>query len=127
MRLRVLLPAREVLEAEVRRIVAEGPDGSFGILPRHRDLTAVLSPGLLLFEERTGGERYVAVDRGTLVKRGSEVIVAVRDAVEGDELSTLRDAVEGRFEVIDERERATRAALAQLEARFIRRFLEQER
>lgn len=127
MRLRILVPAREVLDEEVGRIVAEGPDGSFGILPRHIDVAAVLAPGILLYEDRGGRERWVATDRGTLVKRGGEVSVSVRDAVVGEDLATLRAAVEDRFEAVDERERSTRAALAQLEARFIRRLLEHER
>lgn len=127
MRLRVTVPTRQVLaEDGVRRIVAESPAGSFGLLPRHVDRATALVPGILLFEDADGAERLLAVDRGLLVKYGDEVLVAVRRAVAGDELESLRDTVRRRFVALDERERRARTALAELETRFLRRFVEQQ-
>jgi F-type H+-transporting ATPase subunit epsilon len=126
-RLRVTVPTRQVLaEDGVRRIVAESPAGSFGLLPRHVDRATALVPGILLFEDADGAERLLAVDRGLLVKYGDEVLVAVRRAVAGDELESLRDTVRRRFVALDERERRARTALAELETRFLRRFVEQQ-
>lgn len=125
MRLRVQVPTERLLEEDVGKVVAEGVEGSIGILPRHIDYVAVLVPGILTFEEPDGGERLLAVDRGVLVKRGDLVTVSVRDAVRGEDLATLRQTVRERFEKIDQRERGARSALAQLEARFIRHFLQQ--
>lgn len=126
MRLAVLIPSRVVLRDDVSAVVAEGEEGSFGILPRHVDYVTSLVPGILTYErEEDGSERIVALDRGTLVKVGAEVLVSVRDAVEGDDLETLRQTVERRFRTLDQKERDARSALATLEARFIRRFLEQ--
>jgi len=124
-KLEVFVPTALLLEAEADRIVAEAVEGSLGILPRHIDYVAVLVPGILTFDTPEGEERLVAVDRGLLVKRGDRVTVSVRDAVRGDELSTLRRTVRERFERLDQREREARTALARLEARFIRHFLEQ--
>jgi F-type H+-transporting ATPase subunit epsilon len=64
----------------------------------------------------------VAVFAGTLVKCGDTVRVAVRGAVEGDDLGALRRRVEAEFRRHDEDERDARAALARLEASMIRRF-----
>lgn len=126
MRLEILIPSRVVLRDDVRAVTAEGEEGSFGILPRHVDYVTSLVPGILTYErEEDGSERIVALDRGTLVKVGAEVLVSVRDAVEGDDLETLRHTVESRFRTLDQKEREARSALATLEARFIRRFLEQ--
>ena len=126
MRLRIVVPTRRVLEVDgVRRVVAESPKGSFGLLPRHVDYATALVPGILLFEDATGEERLVAVDRGVLGQCGDDVFVSIRRAVAGDELETLRETVRTRFEALDERERRARMALAELESRFIRRFVEQ--
>jgi len=126
MRLEVLIPSRVVVREEVTSIVAEGEEGSFGILPRHVDYVTALIPGILIYEREVDGvEGILALDQGTLVKVGQEVLVSVRDAVEGDDLERLRETVEERFRTFDEREREARSALATLEARFIRRFLEQ--
>lgn len=126
MRLQIVVPTRRVLMAEeVRRVVAESTAGSFGLLPRHLDYAVGLVPGILLFEGPGGEERLVAVDRGVLVKCGDDVRVSVRRAVVGDDLESLRKTVRTRFEMLDERERRARTALAELESRFIRRFVEQ--
>jgi len=122
MQLRVITPMAVRLDLPVRRIVAEAPDGSFGILPGHIDFVSELAPGILLYETEEGAERFVAINSGTLVKCGAQVRVAVRGAFEGDDLSELRARVEADFRRSDEDERASRAALARLEAGMIRRF-----
>lgn len=122
MRLEVITPMAVCVDRPVRRIVAEGPDGRFGILPGHIDFVSALVPGILLYETENGAERFVAVNAGTLVKCGDEVQVAVRGAVEGDDLGALRARVEVEFRQHDETERDARAALARLEASMIRRF-----
>ncbi|WP_296763234.1 F0F1 ATP synthase subunit epsilon [Sediminimonas sp.] len=122
MRLEVLTPARRCLDRQVRRIVAEAPDGHFGLLPRHGDFVSELVPGILVYTSEEGAERFVAVNSGTLVKCGDEVRVAVRGAVEGHDLARLRRRVEEEFRRQDETEHEARAALARLEASMIRRF-----
>lgn len=128
MRIEILLPSRVLASEEVSSVVAEGREGSFGVLERHIDYVSALVPGILTFTRKEDGtERIFAVDQGTLVKVGAEILVSVRDAVEGDDLLTLRRTVERRFRTLDEKERRARSALATLESRFIRRFIEQVR
>ncbi|WP_454288779.1 F0F1 ATP synthase subunit epsilon [Rhizobium arsenicireducens] len=110
------------VDRPVRRVVAEAPDGHFGMLPGHVDFVSELVPGILLYETAEGAERFVAVNSGTLVKCGDEIRVAVRGAVEGDNLAELRARVEADFRKRDEDEREARTALARLEASMIRRF-----
>lgn len=126
MRLEVITPARLRLDRPVRRILAEAPDGHFGILPGHGDFLTELVPGILVYEPEDGPERFVAVHAGTLVKCGAHVRVAVRRAIEGDDLAALRERVETEFRREDEDEREARAALARLEASMIRRFRDLE-
>jgi len=122
MRLEVITPMAVCVDRTVRRIVLEGPDGCFGMLPGHIDFVSELVPGILVYETEDGAERFVAVNAGTLVKCGGEVRVAVRGAVEGDDLGVLRERVEAEFRQHDEEERDARAALARLEAGMVRRF-----
>ncbi|MFW5680340.1 MAG: F0F1 ATP synthase subunit epsilon [Pseudomonadota bacterium] len=124
MQLRVLLPSRILVDREVRRVVAEAENGSFGILERHADIAAALVPGILVLEPVDAAERYVGIDVGVLVKCGAEVLVATRDAVEGDDLDDLRRAVRERFVQLDDRGRQAQTALARLEAGVVRRFVE---
>ncbi|MDG4649744.1 F0F1 ATP synthase subunit epsilon [Roseibacterium sp. SDUM158017] len=126
MRLEVITPERVRLDRTVRRIVAEAPDGHFGMLPHHGDFVTELVPGILLYDPGEGPERFVALHSGTLVKCGAHVRVAVRDAIEGSDLGALRERVETEFRQHDELERDARAALARLEASMFRRFRDLE-
>jgi len=122
MRLRVTQPAGLFLEAETRMVQAEGMAGRFGLLPRHLDGAFALSPGILRFEAPDGTETFLALDEGMLVKRGQDVLVAVRRAVRGD-LGKLRQSVEAMLEDAGERERQARTAGARLEAGFVRKMV----
>ncbi|SDC02688.1 F0F1 ATP synthase subunit epsilon [Ruegeria marina] len=126
MRLEVITPATTCVDVQVRRIVAEAPEGHFGILPNHGDFVSELVPGILVYAPKEGPDRFVALHSGTLVKCGGHVRVAVQGAIEGDDLAWLSERVELDFRQQDEDERAARAALARLEAGMIRRFRDLE-
>lgn len=127
MRLKVVLPTEILIEKEVTKVIAEAENGSFCLLPRHIDFVAALVPGLLSYETDGGKEEFLAVDEGTLVKCGSEVLVSTRNAVIGPDLGMLKQMVEEQFRVLDEQEKELQSALAKLEADFTRRFLELEK
>ncbi|MDA8090491.1 MAG: F0F1 ATP synthase subunit epsilon [Nitrospiraceae bacterium] len=125
MKLKILLPYKVFLDEEdVKKIVAEGGEGSFGLLPRHQDFVSLLVPGLLSYMDASGREIFVAVNGGTLVKAGEEVLVSTRGALKGPDLGQLRAAITSEFRTLDESERKARSALARLEADFVRRFME---
>jgi F-type H+-transporting ATPase subunit epsilon len=123
MNLKVLLPFQIFAEKTgVSRIVAESRAGSFGLLPHRLDCVAALAPGILIYETKTEGEAYVAVDEGVLVKTGSDVLVSVRNAIAGTDLGQLREAVQREFLHLDEREKNVRSVLAKMEGDLMRRM-----
>ena len=123
MSLKVLLPFQIFAqETGVSRIIAETPAGSFGLLPHRLDCVAALAPGILTYGSEAGGEVYIAVDHGVLVKTGQEVLVSVRRALRGTDLGRLRDSVEREFMALDESEKSLRSVVAKLEAGFLRRL-----
>ncbi len=134
MTLKLLLPTKVLLEEPVTKIVAEAQNGSFCLLPRHIDFVAALVPGILTFtqeseqkgEQKGEKEQYVAVDIGTLIKQGRNVLVSVFNAVRGDDLNQLHDLVKEHFIMLDEQQRITRSALARLEAGVMRNLIKLE-
>lgn len=126
MKLIVMLPSHILLEEEVTRLVAEAPEGFFGLLPHHIDFVSVLAPGIVTYETKDG-LRYLAVDEGVLVKCGEKVMISTRYAAGSAELGTLEQAVRSKFRVLDEQSSAMRSTLARLEADFMRRFVELRR
>lgn len=126
MNLKIALPTRLIYDGEVRKISGEAANSSFTLLPRHIDFVTVLVPGILVFDipgEETE-EVFYAVDEGTLVKCGPEVLVSTRNAVRSADLASLHRTVREHFETLDEQERRARSALVRLEADFVRRYLE---
>ena len=124
MNLKVLLPTGILVDEEARKVVAEAANGSFCLQPQHIDFVAALVPGLLMFEDAGGEEVFLAIDEGTLVKCGDEVLVSSRRAVRGGALEKLQETVEEEFSALDDRERNARSASARLEAGLVRRFIE---
>ncbi len=123
MNLKILLPFQIFAEKiGVSRIVAETREGSFGLLPHRLDCVLALTSGILIYETEAEGEVYVAVDDGVLVKAGPDVLVSVRRALVGTDLSKLRDSVEQEFKALDEREQSVRSVMAKLEAGFLHRL-----
>lgn len=123
MHLKILLPFQIFADKPgVTRIVAETLEGSFGLLPHRLDCVAALSPGILTYETETEGEVFVAVDEGVLVKTGAEVLVSVRLALAGADLSQLRTMVEKEFLTLNAEEQRVRSVMARLETSFLRGF-----
>ena len=126
MKLKLLTPVEIVIDEEVNKVIAEAENGFFCLLPRHVDFVTALVPGILFYTGQDGEERLVAVDEGTLVKCGAEIMLSTRHAVCGDDLRSLSSVVERVFLDLDERERQARSALARLEASTVRRILQVE-
>jgi F-type H+-transporting ATPase subunit epsilon len=114
------------LDEPVVKVTAEADDGSFTLLPRHVDFLATLVPGLVSYETEGGQEAFLAVDGGTLVKCGSEVLVSTTRAVRGPGLEDLQRTVTETFRKLGQREQTARSAFAKIEADFVRRLLELE-
>jgi F-type H+-transporting ATPase subunit epsilon len=123
MNLKILLPFQVFAEKSgVTRIVVETPQGSFGLLPHRLDCVAALVPGILTYETEAGGEVFVAVDEGVLIKAGAAVLVSVRRALGGTDLGKLRAGVEREFRTLDENEKCVRLVTAKLETGLLRRL-----
>ena len=125
MNLKIMLPFDIFADKkEVSLVVIETSDGSFGILSHRLDCVAALVPGILTYETKEDGTVYVAVDEGVLVKVGVEVLVSVRHAIAGTDLSKLHDAVNQEFLKVNEREQIVRTAIHKMESALIGRFAE---
>lgn len=124
MRLKVLLPTEVLVDRAVTKVSAEAENGAFTLLPRHIDFTAALVPGILSYQMEEEQTEFMAIDQGILVKQGPNVLVSTINAVQSTDLTELKQTVQEQFEVLDEREKKTRTALARLEANFIQYFME---
>src|SRR5207247_9183629 len=79
-RLRVYTPERELVDADVREVTAEGAWGQIGVLPDHAALVTALEPGELAYR----------ADAGVLRLRLGGGFAEVRDNV----MTVLADAGE---------------------------------
>lgn len=124
--LKIMLPLRNVVDQEVRKLKAEGVHGSFVILPRHVDCAIELTPCLLSYEQ-DGEETYYAIDGGLLVKCAHEVSVITPQLAGEAPLGELQKAVKTMLEDVDEQETRARRALQRIETDIVRRFMEMDR
>jgi F-type H+-transporting ATPase subunit epsilon len=125
MNLKILLPSEIFAnKANVLRILAQTGAGSFGILPNRLDCVSAIVPGILTYQTEGDGTVYVAVDEGVMVKAGPNVLVSVRHAIGGTDLSQLHAAVRRQFLTLNEQEKMVRIAVAKMESGLIGRLQE---
>lgn len=123
--LKILLPNKVFAKHNnVIRVIVETLEGSYGILPNRLNCTAALAPGILTYETELGKETYIAIDQGMFVKKGNDVFVSVRRAIQGNELSQLRNAIKTEFLTLDERQQEISFAMDKLESSFFQRLTE---
>ncbi|MBD5398174.1 F0F1 ATP synthase subunit epsilon [bacterium] len=123
MNLKIITPLEVYDVSNVDKIYAEGLEGYFTILPKHADYVSSLATSVFKFVSG-GKESVFAVDGGVFVKVGSDVSLAVRHIIKGDDLVDLKNKMEKEFYEIDDNERKTRTALASLEGNIAKLLLE---
>ncbi|MBC7451235.1 MAG: F0F1 ATP synthase subunit epsilon, partial [Cytophagales bacterium] len=85
--LKIILPSQVFAEIkDVKRMVVECLNGSYGFLPNMLECTATVVPGILMYESHSTGATYVAIDEGVVVKVGKEVYVSVKNAIGGNNI-----------------------------------------
>lgn len=125
MQLKVLLPFKIFTEKDsVTNIIVKTNQGFLGLLPNRLDCVAVLTPGILSWQNGLGGETVIAVDDGILVKVGTEVLISVRNAIGGKDIKALHEAVTQEFIKESEDDKALKLIMSKLESGFVHRFAE---
>ncbi|MEO6091718.1 MAG: F0F1 ATP synthase subunit epsilon [Novosphingobium sp.] len=126
MRLRIVTPLMVVVDEDALAVRAEDDSGSFGILPGHADFLTSLAISVVGWKRNDGSRRYCAVRRGMFsISRGTDVAVATREAIVGDDLATLDGTVLERFRADIEQERSERIESMRLQLNAIRRIVSQ--
>ena len=132
MRLLITTPTAVVVDdSNVIAVRAEDESGSFGILSDHADFLTALTVSVVSWHHSDDRQRFCAVRRGVLsVTNGSEIAIATREAIPGDDLDQLEQVVLAEFHEAIESERIARTESLQLEMKAIRqivRYLRPER
>lgn len=124
MTLKVMCLTELLVDQPVRKVIAEGVGGAFCLLPQHVDYVAILPAGIFAFETVTREKNLFAIDEGVLVKQGLAVWVSVKNAVQGNDLNHLQQAVQAQFIQLDEQEKRAQSMLARLESSIVREFID---
>jgi F-type H+-transporting ATPase subunit epsilon len=125
MRLLISTPTTVVIDdTDVAAVRAEDESGSFGILHGHADLLTALTVSVVSWHRYDGRQLFCAVRRGVMsVIRGSEIAIATREAISGDDLNHLEQVVLAQFRDTVEAERAARTESLALQMKAIRQIL----
>ncbi|RXV66407.1 F0F1 ATP synthase subunit epsilon [Roseovarius sp. A46] len=123
MRLRIVTPLSVVVDGAVDSLRAEDASGSFGIRPGHAPFLTALAVSIVSWKT-AGLERFCAVRGGVLsVTGGTDIAVATREAVAGDDLATLDSEVLARFQSDVNEERVEHVETMRLQLHAIRRMI----
>lgn len=86
--LKVISPAKVVLEEDVEWITAPSAEGEITILPKHERLFALLQDGIIKIKSKDK-EEYMAVGGGYVETDGKEVHILVSRAHKQDEIDEV--------------------------------------
>jgi F-type H+-transporting ATPase subunit epsilon len=125
MRLLITTPMAVIVdEQDVVALRAEDESGSFGILDSHADFLTALTVSVVSWRRSDGLQRFCAMRHGVLsVTKGSQVAIATREAVVGDDLARLENVVVAQFRETIDAERAARTESLRLELKAIRQIV----
>ncbi len=131
MKLIITTPFGVIVNSEdILSLRAEDATGNFGILPLHADFMTLLGISVLSWRDAQESVRYCAVSNGIfVVKGGSQISIATREAVAGDNLADLKRRVLGEFSVASTLESKSRLSQERIQAEAIKRiqdYLHQE-
>jgi F-type H+-transporting ATPase subunit epsilon len=125
MRLLIATPTAVVVdEHNVAAVRAEDETGSFGILDGHAEFLTALTVSVVSWHGAGDRPRFCAVRRGVLtVLPGTEVAIATREAIVGDDLARLEQEVVARLREALEAERAARTESSRLQVQAVRKIM----
>lgn len=125
LRLVISTPTRLLVDApDVVSLRGEDASGGFGVLPGHADFVTALSACVLRWRRDDGKERYCAVRGGVMsVKDGSQLRIACRHGVLGEELEKLEADVRAAAAAQAKMESHARVEQARLHARAVRQLI----
>jgi F-type H+-transporting ATPase subunit epsilon len=108
----------------IASVRAEVASGGFGLWPGHADFLTVLGVGVLSWKDRDDHWHHCAVRRGVMtLSRGTELKVATREAIPGDNLDQLEREVIAQLAKRQQLEDESRRHARQLEVRALRELV----
>ncbi|WP_339859584.1 F0F1 ATP synthase subunit epsilon [Thalassospira alkalitolerans] len=123
MRLEIITPLSIIVDEEIESLRAEDDSGSFGILPGHAPFLTALSISIVSWRV-ADKDRFCAVRKGVMTVSGkTNVAIATREAVTGDDLSTLDEEVLLRFQSEADEERVEHVEAMRLQMHAIRQMI----
>ncbi len=125
MKLRIVTPLDVVVDEDgVLALRAEDASGGFGVLPGHADFLTSLAISVVGWKNADATRHFCAVRRGVLSVTGGQTIsVATREAIVGDDLATLDQAILARFRAELETERTRHVESTRLQLAAIRQIM----
>jgi F-type H+-transporting ATPase subunit epsilon len=116
LKLRVVTPERQLVEADAEAVQLPGAEGYLGILPGHAPLITLLKTGVLSYR-RGGREEAWAIASG-LAEISEDRVSVLADSAEGAEDIDAAAAERDRAEAEKEMSSASNETLPEITARF---------
>jgi len=123
MNLSIVTPLSIVIDEPVSNLRAVDASGSFGILPGHAEFLTRLAISVVSWTNENGEARHCAVRGGALSVTGTDIAIATREAVPGDDLETLDREVLARFRADLDVERSEHVRTTRLQLDLMRRIM----
>lgn len=120
MRLKVFSPTGTVLDLPIRKIDFEAIDGYWTLLPKHVDYVNALTPSIVSYTNEDNITKYMACNKGVIVKKGANISISTKLAILDDSLEKLQKTIEIDFKAMDEERKEVNTTMARLEIGLVK-------
>ncbi len=120
MQLKVFSPTGVVLDIPIRKIDFEGIDGYWTLLPKHVDYINALTPSIVSYTNENNEIKYMACNKGVIVKKNQDVSISTKLAILDDSLEKLQKTIEIDFKAMDEERKEVNTTMARLEIGLVK-------
>ena len=120
MQLKVFSPTGVVLDIPIRKIDFEGIDGYWTLLPKHVDYVNALTPSIVSYSNEYNETKYMACNKGVIVKKNQDVSISTKLAILDDSLEKLQKTIEIDFKAMDEDRKEVNTTMARLEIGLVK-------
>lgn len=120
MQLKVFSPVGIILNQPVKKIDFEGLDGFWTLLPKHVDMVNALKPSIVSYQTNDDQTRYMACNKGVIVKKNNEISISTKLAILDDSLEKLQKTIAVDFKQMEEERKEVNTTMARLEIGLVK-------
>lgn len=119
-----IVTLKDRITLEVTYLKLKDESGYFGIMANHTEFLTIVEPGLGVYHDQKGDQKYLATDGGFLFFNQGSCLLTVYEIFLGDSPEELANQIREHIRKRKEREEHYRKLIKEIEEAYLKKTLE---